>query len=121
MAETVVTPHVAVAFLPAYAGRVVKIMGQVTNVPNKSSFVLHCDTDILASVTPGTDVPLANSFIEVIGKVSPTYSEANPALECYTWINLPGLLNLELYTQAVLVTHHFCDFFGAEQLFGPSK
>jgi len=115
-----VTPHTAVAFLPAYVGRVVKIMGQVTAV-TKANFVLHCDADLLVSITPGVDVPLANSFIEVIGKVSPNFSATNPTMECYTWVNLPGSLNLELYSQATLVAHHFCDFFGAEQLFGPSK
>lgn len=98
MAEQLSTPRITASYLDSFVGRVVMLVGKVTQLRGDQATL---DSDGTVTVLLNRDAHLANgSTVQVIGKVNPDLS-----IKVLTSKDLGTAVDFGLYTSVVEATH----------------
>lgn len=107
MADQMSTPRITAAYLDSFVGRVVILVGKVTQLLGNQATL---DSDGTVTVLLNHDAHLANGHAaQVIGKVNPDLS-----IKVLSSVDLGNSYDFGLYASVVDVTHRHKDIFVSE-------
>ncbi|GJN74865.1 hypothetical protein PLIIFM63780_008974 [Purpureocillium lilacinum] len=107
MAEQLASPRITAAYLDNFTGRLVTIVGKVTQLRGEQATI---DADGVVTVALNRDAHLVNgNAVQVIGKVNPDLS-----VKVLSSRDLGPGVDFGLCSAVVEATHRHKDIFGAD-------
>ncbi|KAF5232209.1 hypothetical protein FAUST_8837 [Fusarium austroamericanum] len=104
MSEQLSTPRITSAYLDNFVGRVVMLVGEVTQLRGDQATV---DSDGTVTVLLNRDAHLSNgNYVQVIGKVNPDLS-----IKVLTSRDLGNSVDFAMYSSVVQATHKYQSIF----------